>query len=89
MDASNPVNSIVLEVPDEVIDASLGLAEDDDPGAVHVLLDDIDEPMSVIEMLLLVVFGVVIYKVKVLRDPIVRLQILVTDLNIDWHHAAE
>lgn len=48
MDASNPVNSIVLEVPDEVIDASLGLAEDDDPGAVHVLLDDIDEPMSVI-----------------------------------------
>jgi len=41
MDASNTMNSIVSQVPYEVIDSSLGLTEDNDTRAIAVILQDL------------------------------------------------
>jgi hypothetical protein len=46
MDAGGAVNAVILEILDEVVDAPLGLAEDDDPRSVEVLLEDFKEPVG-------------------------------------------
>lgn len=60
MDAGNTLISLLLEVSDEIVDSSLGLAEDDHPCAVVVLLQDGCE---------LSVLIIVLAKLEDLRDP--------------------
>jgi hypothetical protein len=90
MNSGSSVNTVVLEILHEVVDASLCLTEDDDPGSIEVLLQDFEKSELSISMLfLLIIFAVVITEIKVLGDPCVSLQVLISNLDIDWHHAAE
>jgi hypothetical protein len=43
MDPRHATDSVVLETPHEVVYPALGLTEDDDLGAVVVLLEDLEE----------------------------------------------
>jgi hypothetical protein len=80
VDACNSPDPVISEVSDQVIHAPLCLTEDDNSGAVTVLVQEAQK---------VPVFLVVLAKLEVLADASICLEVQVADLDVHWHHAAE